>query len=114
MPYRICKRFEVENAHMLLTLLATIGMMASFEAFKGADMAGKLLDVVFIIACAIIGLWALRRYLYLLMHAEEVANQAVCPACGTYGRFSVVGEDVTRGEVQVRCHKCSEHWKIAS
>lgn len=102
------------HAHMLLTLLATIGMMASFEAFKGADIAGKLLDVMFIIACAGIGLWALRRYLYLLMHAEEVANQAVCPACDTYGRFSVVSEDVPSGEVQVRCNKCTEHWKIAS
>lgn len=100
------------HAHMLLALLATIGLMASFEAFKGADTAGKLLDVGFIIACAGIGLWALRRYLYLLMHAEEVANQAVCPDCGTYGRFKVVAEDRRSGEVQVCCNKCTQHWQI--
>ena len=39
------------------------------------------LDILFVIVCAVIGLWALRRYLFLLMHAEEVANQATCPTC---------------------------------
>jgi hypothetical protein len=102
------------HAHMLLALLATIGLMASFEAFGGGSAGERVLDVLFILACAGIGLWALRRYLYLLMHAEEVANQANCPACSTYGRFAVVSEDRRNGEVLVCCSKCRHEWPIAS
>ena len=49
------------------------------------------MNVLFVLVCAAIGLWALRRYLYLLMRAEEVANQASCDSCGEYGRFKVMG-----------------------
>ena len=38
------------------------------------------------------GVIALRRYLYLLNHAEYVANQADCEQCGTYARFELIGE----------------------
>jgi hypothetical protein len=34
--------------------------------------------------------WALRRYLYLLSHAEATASQADCPACGAYGRLELL------------------------
>ena len=34
--------------------------------------------------CVAVGVYSLRRYLYLLMRAEAVANQAVCPKCQTY------------------------------
>ena len=70
------------HAHMVLALLATVAMLASFEAIRGGSVSEKLMDILFVIVCAVIGLWALRRYLFLLMHAEEVANQATCPTCG--------------------------------
>jgi hypothetical protein len=102
------------HAHMLLALLATIALMASMEAFSGGSLSEKLLNVAFVLASGAIGLWALRRYLYLLMHAEEVANQAVCAACDEYGRFDVAGEDRRTGDVTVCCRKCKHEWTIAS
>jgi hypothetical protein len=102
------------HAHMLLALLATIALMASMEAFSGSSLSDKLVNVLFVLASGGIGLWALRRYLYLLMHAEEVANQAVCVRCQEYGRFDVAGEDRRNGEVTVCCRKCQHQWTIAS
>ena len=101
------------HAHMLLAFLCVIALMASMEAFHGASPEGKLGNVAFIIASAALGLWALRRYLFLLMHAEQVANQAVCSECKAYGLLAVV-EVYHGGErVKVRCTKCQHGWDIS-
>ena len=100
------------HAHMVLAVLAVIAMLASFEAFGGGSPSEKLMDVLFVIACGAIGYWALRRYLFLLMRAELVANQAVCGQCGEYGRFDVVGENPRLAETQVCCRKCQFRWVI--
>ncbi len=100
------------HAHMVLALLATVAMLASFEAIRGGTVSEKLMDILFVIVCAVIGLWALRRYLFLLMHAEEVANQATCPTCQEYGRFEVVDEDRRYQRTRVRCRKCTGLWQI--
>lgn len=100
------------HAHLLLTVLCCIALMGSLELFSGGTLAEKLLDMALVLISAGIGLWALRRYLYLLSHAEEVANQAECPTCGTYARFDVVGEDTHSNQVRVRCRQCSRAWTI--
>lgn len=100
------------HAHLLLTVLCCIALMGSLELFSGGTLAEKLVDVAMVLISACIGLWALRRYLYLLNHAEEVANQADCPTCGTYARFDVVGEDTRSNQVRVRCRQCSRAWTI--
>ena len=100
------------HAHMLLALLCTIALMATLELFRGGSVAEKLTNVAIFIISAGIGLWALRRYLYLLMHAEEVANQATCERCETYGRLKVVSEDRRNGNTLVSCHKCRTEWTI--
>lgn len=101
------------HAHMLLAFLCVIALMASLEAFQGASTGQKLADVGFVIVSAAIGLWALRRYLYLLMHAEEVANQANCPKCTAYGRLTLVEEDRRNGDARVSCKKCAHTWTIS-
>ena len=100
------------HAHMLLALLCSIALMGTLEAFAGGGPGEKLLNVALFIVSGAIGLWALRRYLYLLMHAEEVANQANCPACGAYARFDVVSEDRRNGHTGVRCRQCAQEWVI--
>jgi len=100
------------HAHLLLTLLCSIALIGMLEVFKGGTLEEKLLDVLLFIASGAIGLWALRRYLYLLMHAEEVANQANCPDCGTYARFAVVSEDRRSGQTIVCCRQCQQQWTI--
>ena len=100
------------HAHMLLAFLCVIALMASMEVFHGATLGQKLADVCFVIISAGVGLWALRRYLYLLMHAEEIANQANCPKCTAYGSFKLMEEDRRNGEVLVCCKKCAHQWTI--
>lgn len=100
------------HAHLLLTLLSSVALIGLLEAFQDASPADKLLNVLLFIASAAIGLWSLRRYLYLLTHAEAVANQANCPACGTYARFEVMGEDRRSGQIAVCCRACRHEWTI--
>ena len=59
------------HAHMVLAFLSAIGLMASVEAHGTAQGATQAADLLFMIVCAAIGLWALRRYIFLLMRAEE-------------------------------------------
>jgi hypothetical protein len=100
------------HAHMLLALLCTIALMAAMELFKGASASDKVLNVVIFLLSGGIGLWALRRYLYLLSHAEAVADQANCPQCGEYGRLTVMAEDQRSGQAQVKCRNCDHTWVI--
>ncbi len=100
------------HAHMLLAFLCVIALMASMEAFHGATSGQKLANVGFVVLSGGIGLWALRRYLYLLMHAEEVANQANCPQCSAYGKLTLVEEDRRNGDATVCCKKCGHTWVI--
>ncbi len=100
------------HAHMILAFLCIIGMMAAFEAFRGGTLADKLFDAAAIVACGGIGLWALRRYLALLMNAENIANQANCSTCTAYGLFTLLSEDTNQHQTRVRCRKCAHEWTI--
>jgi hypothetical protein len=101
------------HAHLVLCILSIVAMLASFEALRGASPAEKALDMLFVVLCGGVALWALRRFLFLNLRAEGVANQASCGDCGEYGRFSVVGDDRNPDETQVCCKKCSHQWTIS-
>lgn len=109
------RRLLTGHAHMALLLLAVIGLMMALEAAtRFATPAEQALDYAAAAACALAGWWALRRYLYLLTHAEAVANQADCPRCKAYGRLELVSAD-SRGEsVRVACRQCGHQWTIES
>ena len=103
------------HAHMALTFICMIGLLAAFEAasrYRG--WVDQMIDVVAILVCAATGLWALRRYLFLLMHAENVAHQADCPSCGTYARFKLVRADALDERARVCCRQCGHEWTIES
>jgi predicted Zn finger-like uncharacterized protein len=103
------------HAHLALTFLCAVGLFAAFEAAtRFQTWTDRLIDVFAILACGAIGLWALRRYLYLLTHAESVANQADCPVCETYARFKLVHAHAEGSIVSVRCSKCAHEWTIES
>jgi hypothetical protein len=99
------------HAHLTLTFLCLIGLMGAMEAASSfTAWSDRLTDALAVVICAAVGLWALRRYLYLLNHAEYVANQADCPGCGTYARFTLVAEHTSAASV--RCRKCGHEWTI--
>lgn len=102
------------HGYMILAVLSLVAVVASFEALRGASPSERQLDVLFVIVSAAIGLWALRRYLFLLLRAEGVASQASCGDCGTYGRFTIVAENHSHNETQVRCSKCEHLWTICT
>jgi predicted Zn finger-like uncharacterized protein len=101
------------HAYLLLTLFCAIGLFATFELYsRFATMSDQLTDFAAVLLFSVVGVWSLRRYLYLLMHAEATAHQAVCPHCKTYGRFGLVHEDEPHHEVRVRCRHCEHEWPI--
>jgi ABC-type nickel/cobalt efflux system permease component RcnA len=102
------------HAHMVLAFLSVIALVASMEAFRTAEGDQQALNVMYVLVCAGIGAWALRRYLFLLMRAEYTANQANCPECGTYARFGLVRQRAAAHEIDVRCQKCSREWLISA
>lgn len=103
------------HAHMALTFVCMIGVFAAFESMGGAASGfERLADFGVVLLCAGTGLWALRRYLYLLSHAEAAAHQADCPQCKTYGRLELLQSDASGDEVQVRCRKCGHVWHISA
>ena len=101
------------HAHMALTFLCAIGAFAAIEAASRFRSAGEQFgNVLAVLLCLGVGLWALRRYLFLLTHAEAVAHQADCPQCGTYGRLRLVHADAAQEAVEVCCRQCEHHWRI--
>jgi phage FluMu protein Com len=72
---------------------------------------------VAVVVCSGAGLWALRRYLYLLLRAESIAHQADCPRCKAYGRLELAtptgpAPAARTQEVSVRCRACGHEWHI--
>ena len=106
------RKLLASHAHMVLAVLAVIAMIGSMEAFRQAGSTDlKAANVLFVLTCAMIGFWALRRYLFLLMRAEGAANQASCPGCGVYARFRLVRRRA-EGDIDVACLKCAREWPI--
>ena len=106
---------ELMHSHlnMVLLLFCAIGLLGAFEVFsRKAPLADQLSIAASIVACFAVGIWAMRRYLYMLMHAEHVANQAVCQRCRAYGRLDLLQVDAGQQRVNVRCQRCGHAWPI--
>ncbi len=102
------------HANLVLLLLSSLGLLGAAEIFTNrAPLLDQLEVLLAAAASAGIGIFALRRYLYLLNHAEYVANQADCPNCGTYARFDLVGNHVpSASALRVCCRHCGHAWRI--
>jgi hypothetical protein len=99
------------HANLVLLLLSAIGLLASAEVYdRGRGLLEQIELLASALASAAIGVFALRRYLYLLNHAEYVADQAICRNCDSYAAWDLIGED---GPVlRVRCRRCRNEWGI--
>jgi hypothetical protein len=103
------------HGHMVLLLLCTLGILGSLEAASSArTLSDRVTDLLTTLLCAGAGVWSLRRYLYLLSHAEAVANQATCPGCQTYGRLNLLQASEDGRTVMVSCRQCAQRWQIDS
>ena len=101
------------HAHLAAVIVCTLGLMMALEASsRFRSLTDQLVDFAAAGLCAGAGLWALRRYLYLLMRAETIANQADCPRCKAYGRLDLTGPARNTAAVTVRCRGCAQEWDI--
>ncbi|MBK9134938.1 MAG: hypothetical protein IPM15_11570 [Betaproteobacteria bacterium] len=101
------------HGHLVLTFLCLIGVFASMEAMRGTlGWAERTEELLSALLCTGAGVWALRRYLALLHHAELAAHQAECTQCKAYGRLDLVQSDASGDRVSVRCRGCGHGWRI--
>ena len=101
------------HGHLVLTFLCMVGVFAAMEAMRVAPSWGERVEEILTAAlCTGTGVWALRRYLHLLSHAELAAHQAECPQCKAYGRLDLVQSDDTGERVVVRCRGCGHGWRM--
>ncbi len=107
------RRLLTGHAHLAFLLLCVLGLMMALEASTHPQPAAdRAADLAVVLLCVGAGLWALRRYLFLLTHAEAVANQAECSSCKTYGRLDLLQSNAAGDEVVVRCRHCGHEWRI--
>lgn len=108
------------HLQLLLLVLCLLALLGALEAFGQARQEGRpwwLMALCFA-AAGVLGAVALRRYLFLLMRAEHIANQACCPACKAYGRWRVEPEPAAPpapdGALRLRacCKACQARWHI--
>ncbi|MCW5632208.1 MAG: hypothetical protein KIT17_02640 [Rubrivivax sp.] len=101
------------HGHLALTFLCMVGVFGALESMRGTgSWAERVEEGLTALLCALAGVWALRRYLRLLHHAEFAAHQAECAECKAYGRLDLVQSDATGERVTVRCRGCGHGWRI--
>lgn len=106
------------HSHLVLVVLCAVAVAGSLEAYSTQPDSSRLQMLASVGAAAAIGVWSLRRYLFLLTRAEFIANQAVCGACKTYGRWAIESHAAAdeRAEqpprMRVCCRKCQARWLI--
>lgn len=114
----------VGHSHLVLLLLSALTLVGGMEAFAQPEGRRWLMGACVLVA-AVIGLWALRRYLFLLTRAEHIANQAVCAQCQAYGRWAVEpqppaqraaeadgADEGAPAQMRVCCRGCGWRWQI--
>jgi hypothetical protein len=107
------------HSHLVLLLFCGLAVVGALEALSGRTLADRLLLAACLLVAAAIGAWAMRRYLFFLMRAEAIANQAVCPACAVYARWTVEHDEAadtrtgTPAAMAVCCRACGHRWRIA-
>lgn len=110
------------HAHLVLLLMCALAALGAVEAFS-SGRGDRALMLGSLLVAAAVGAWALRRYLFLLMRAELLANQATCPQCRCYARWQVEhegtpdpggggGGDDSSGAITAGCRNCRHRWRI--
>jgi hypothetical protein len=111
------------HAHLVVLIFCCLGLMMALEgATRFRSTVDQLFDLMAVVVCTGAGLWALRRYMSLLLRAESIANQADCPCCKAYGRLELAAStslmsaaqtsEAADEQVAVRCRACGHEWPI--
>jgi len=104
------------HGQLVLLVLCLLGLLGALELMGEREGAARLLPLACAAISGAIGLWALRRYLWRLGHAQQVAAQAACDACQAWARWDVEPDGARpadAGRLRVRCRGCAHVWDIA-
>jgi hypothetical protein len=83
------RRLLTGHAHLAFLLLCVLGLMTALEAStRPQPAADRAADIAVILLCVGAGLWALRRYLFLLTHADWPAAHAISIATRLSSRLA--------------------------
>lgn len=111
------ERQLVESHLYLVTFVLALVLVATgFELSEfRAGAANFLFDAVVVAGGSLIAWHAWRRYSTLMVSAEAVGHQAVCPGCERYG-FTVDAEDSPLARrpnmLAARCRGCGRRWQV--
>ncbi len=105
-----------------------LGMIAVASGMEVAGQAGmRPVGMAVALGGLVVAAWSWERYRIMLKVAEQFGEQAACPACLVYSRFSVTasgpaempdggdpGLEKRSGGVWIRacCRKCGEEWTL--
>lgn len=106
-------------AYMTTGVLSLIMTGIAFEMIEfRRTPAGLLALVTVVVAGGALCVFAWRRFHFALSLAEHLAEQAVCPGCGSYARFEVraareAPEAPAGCTLDARCRACGREWTIS-
>lgn len=99
----------------VLSLIAGLALMEGvFDIFATAERWARLV-LCFALLC-VTG-WAWRRFINILLAAEDLSRQAVCQNCQRYGQITALDERSNESRTQrlitCQCKKCQHVWRLA-
>lgn len=115
------------HAWLVSCFLGIIASASGIELVGAAPAAARLSGIALALGGALLTLFSWQRYRAMLLIAERLGERAVCPECGTYGRFKVVASGPTplpdgadpdidelgdRIWLRARCRQCEREWLL--
>jgi hypothetical protein len=96
------------HAWFVSCFLCVVAIAACMEELSFRGPLGRLLAYgSFVLLASMVAIYGFVRYQRIMVEADRIGEQATCAACGTYGRFTVVG-----APFKVRCRKCGNEWAL--
>lgn len=111
-------------AYLAMAFLALIALLAGYESLAQLPSTSLFYATLFIAVAGagVLTLVAWRRFVTLVLRAEQFAHAAECPQCKLWGRFEVMaaepggeGEPLESGHprwLRVRCRRCGQGWRL--
>jgi len=100
------------HAWLAACFLAMVLVAAGFELLTlERGFADFMFDATLIAGGGMFGWFAWRRYACIMVVAESIGEQAICPSCAHYG-FRCEDSPRARPAIAARCPKCDHRWPI--
>ena len=101
------RRLIEGHAWFVSGILCLIVLLASMEELSiRASAAHQFMYAGIAAAAATVGVFGLRRYMKILVHALRLGEGATCRRCGSYARFNLISH------AEVRCRNCANEWRL--